>query len=99
MCTELIRIFTTVLQQQINTFKTVLQYSIMTTTIDYKKLRSKLPRGYAKTLAFNLDVSESAVYQTVTGKIKSDVILAAAVRLAQENSQKNNDLASQINAL
>jgi len=64
-----------------------------------KKLRDKLPHGYGSLLAKRTDKTESAVYQALTGKINSDVIINEAIALANETKQKNNDIIKNINSI
>ena len=71
----------------------------MTTQIDYSKLRSNLPRGYGNKLAEMTGKSKSAIYQALTGKLNSMIIINAAVKLAKQNLQNNSDIISDINNL
>jgi len=64
-----------------------------------KKLRSKLPRGYGEELAKRTGKTTSSVYQALTGKINSPLIIEAAIQLAKESQDKQDDLTDQIDSL
>ena len=46
------------------------------------------PRGYAKTIAQQLNVSKNAVYQVTSGNSKNIEIMEALVALAKDNREK-----------
>nr|WP_321409290.1 hypothetical protein [uncultured Carboxylicivirga sp.] len=64
-----------------------------------KKLKSKLPRNYRGILAKRTGKSESAVYQALIGTINSPEIIDEAIRLAEEQVHKNNDMLKKIESL
>jgi len=71
----------------------------MTTTKALKKLKSKLPRNYRSILANRTGKSESAVYKALVGDLNNPEIIKAAIALAKEEVDKNDDMLKDIQSL
>ncbi len=67
--------------------------------IDLVKLREKLPRNYRSIIAERTGKSETTAYEVSKGNLKSPIVLKELVKLAKENSQQNDDIASDIDNL
>jgi hypothetical protein len=71
----------------------------MMTVQELKKLRNNLPRGYGRKVAEMTGKHTSAVYQTLTGKINCSDIIDAAITLAKEEAQRNEDIKNRLKAI
>lgn len=60
------------------------------TTESLLKLRSKLPRKWAATIANSIDISQDQVRKVMRGDSNNPIIIATAIRLA--NQKKKQDL-------
>ncbi len=69
------------------------------TTDTFKKLKEKLPRGYAKTIANKLDISESTVRKVLNGQRNNLNVIEAAIELAKKALQRQNDMKKEIESL
>jgi len=71
----------------------------MTTNKALEKLKSKLPRNYRSVLAGRTGKSKNTVYLAVKGDIDNPEIIKAAIALAKEEVDKNDDMLKSIQSL
>lgn len=66
---------------------------------DLDKIKKWLPRGYAKNIAEELDVSTVTVYSVVGGKQNNERVIDALISLAIKNKEKQDAMTSKISTL
>jgi putative heme iron utilization protein len=79
--------------------KSYTQYSNTMTNKEYKKLRSKLPRGYVRVLAKEAKVSAATVLRALRGDSFNQVIIDLAIKMAADHQQTIKNQQHQINSL
>lgn len=67
------------------------------TTDEIKSLKKKLPRGWTTSLAKMAGVSEITVYKVFTGKSTNASVIDAAIRLIEEDQQRQAKIQKIIN--
>ncbi len=64
-----------------------------------KKLKEKLPRGYAKKIANKLNISESTVRKVINGQRNNFNVIVVALELAKETLQQEKKVLKEIESL
>ena len=63
------------------------------------KLKKYLPKGWAKTISEEMDVSEQTVYRAYRSADLKNTIYQKIVKLAVDNKQREKELASKMKEL
>ena len=92
-------IFVLVKHEKYTILKNTKQYLLSMTTRELDKLKSKMPRKYRMELWKRTNCSIAAIDAVLRGDYKNDIIIEAAIILAEEHQNKIRMLSEKIDSL